>query len=110
MVQQAHLPAQDHQLKPEISAGTMSQVGNTKDITVDSNSGKIGSDNSIGLKGCTGSNASVGNTSGINIGDNSGSVGSGNSIDMQGGLGHNASEIRLTSTKEAAFQQMKDSS
>ncbi|GAA6219848.1 uncharacterized [Lates japonicus] len=91
-MQQAHLPAKDQQLKPVISAGTMSERCHTQCNCRGCTTHSVCHGHTHCTPGCTGPNASVGNTSDINVGgSNSGNIGSGNSINIRGGLGHNAS-------------------
>ncbi|KAF1378429.1 hypothetical protein PFLUV_G00190460 [Perca fluviatilis] len=95
--QQPHLKAQDKQLKPVISAGTMAKVADTQNISIDDNAGKVGADNAVDVEGGLGCNANLGNTTDITvIGKNTekGRIGAENSYKIEGGL-KNAKEIGL---------------
>ncbi|TDH05003.1 hypothetical protein EPR50_G00139000 [Perca flavescens] len=79
--------AQDKRVKPEISAGTMAHsIGNSKDIYVGTNKGKIGADNVINISGRTGSQPNTGNScnTGGESGLNSASTASGNTGNATG--------------------------
>ncbi|XP_078122723.1 uncharacterized protein LOC144528130 isoform X2 [Sander vitreus] len=81
--QQAPLKAQEKQLKPAISAGTMSHIGNVDNVHLGNNKGNVGSNNDFSINGCVGNNAAVGNTTGIR-GNNAGCIGSGNTFNIKG--------------------------
>ncbi|TDH05002.1 hypothetical protein EPR50_G00138990 [Perca flavescens] len=105
--QQAHLKAQDKQLKPVISAGTMAKVADTEKIRIGDNAGKVGADNAVDVKGGLGHNTDLGNTSDITVlGKNTekGRIGAENSYKIEGGLKNGESGIASTSAKEIGLQ------
>ncbi|XP_073335096.1 uncharacterized protein [Pagrus major] len=65
----------------------MAEISNTKDIDIANNTGKVGADNSIGVKGGVGKNVALSNVTDVKVGGlNEGKIGAENNYDITGGM------------------------